>query len=77
MPTSFTDQLTHAVQTTNRLTVAGLRGSSPALLISLLATTGSCCCIVPDEDQVSILEEDLQLFSDRRILTYPGYEIPP
>jgi transcription-repair coupling factor (superfamily II helicase) len=77
MPTSFTDQLNSALKANTRLTVAGLRGSSPALLISLLATTGSCCCIVPDEDQVSILEEDLRLFSDRRILTYPGYEIPP
>ncbi|MBW6519767.1 MAG: transcription-repair coupling factor [Desulfoarculaceae bacterium] len=77
MPTPFTDQLTRAVEANNRLTITGLRGSSPSLLISLLATTGSCCCIVPDENQLGVLEEDLRLFSDRRILTYPGYDIPP
>ncbi len=77
MPTELADLLNRAVEGNNRLTVSGLRGSSPALLVSMLSATENCCCIVPDEHQVTILEEDLRLFSDVRILTYPGYEIPP
>ncbi len=58
------------------IAVAGLRGSSPALL-SALATPGPCCCILPDENLVTLFEQDLSLFTDARILVYPGYEIPP
>ena len=58
------------------LNVAGLRGSSPAL-ISALSTTGPCCCILPDEQLVALFEQDLRLFTDARILVYPGHEIPP
>lgn len=68
----------HQAATSNKiLTVSGLRGSSPALLVSLLATQENCCCIVPDEHHVTILEEDLRLFSSLPLLTYPGYETPP
>jgi transcription-repair coupling factor (superfamily II helicase) len=58
------------------INVAGLRGSSPAL-VSSLAATGPCCCILPDEYLVPLFEQDLRLFTDTRILIYPGYEIPP
>jgi transcription-repair coupling factor (superfamily II helicase) len=71
------DDLNLILQTHKRLTVTGLRGSSPALLASMVAAGGSCCCIVPDEHQVAVLEEDLRLFTAVRILTFPGYEIPP
>lgn len=47
------------------------------MLTGILAGTKNCCCIVPDEYQVGILEEDLRLFTSGRILTCPGYEIPP
>ena len=57
------------------LKVAGLRGSSPALISA--QTAGPCCCILPDEHQVLLFEQDLRLFTNARILTYPGYEIPP
>ena len=77
MSIQLADHLKQAAQGNTRLTVAGLRGSSPALLVSILATTGNCCCIVPDEHQVAILEDDLRMFTHTRILTYPGYEIPP
>ncbi len=63
-------------QAGNLLTVAGLRGSSPAL-VSALSSSGSCCCILPDEHMVTLFEQDLRLFTDTRILIYPGYEIPP
>ena len=59
-----------------RVTVAGLRGSCPAL-VSALATTGPCCCILPDEQLVGLFEQDLRLFTDAPIFVYPGYEIPP
>ncbi|MBU0663678.1 MAG: transcription-repair coupling factor [Proteobacteria bacterium] len=77
MSTQLADHLKLAAQTNNRLTVSGLRGSSPALLISILAGTENCCCVVADEHQVVALEEDLRLFSNIQVLTYPGYEIPP
>ncbi|MDO9067326.1 MAG: CarD family transcriptional regulator, partial [Deltaproteobacteria bacterium] len=77
MSIQLADHLKHTIRTETQLTVAGLRGSSPALLVSMLATTGNCCCIVPDDHQVALLEDDLRLFSNVRILTYPAYEIPP
>jgi transcription-repair coupling factor (superfamily II helicase) len=58
------------------INVAGLRGSGPAL-ISSLAATGPCCCVLPDEHLIPLFEQDLRLFTDLRILVYPGYEIPP
>ena len=57
--------------------VSGLRGSSGAWLAALTAEEGSCCCIVPDEHLVSIFKQDLELFTDKHILSYPGHEIPP
>lgn len=54
-----------------------LRGSSPALLAALQAKSQPCCCIVPDEDMVALVEEDLKLFTELPVFTYPGYEIPP
>ncbi|MDR3629679.1 MAG: transcription-repair coupling factor [Desulfocapsaceae bacterium] len=65
----------HLLQPGSIIKAAGLRGSSPALVSALAA--GPCCCILPDEHQVSLFEQDLQLFTDSRILIYPGYEIPP
>ena len=57
--------------------VSGLRGSSSAWLAALAAKEGNCCCIVPDEHLVSIFKQDLGLFTDKHILSYPGHEIPP
>ncbi|MBU0947051.1 MAG: transcription-repair coupling factor [Proteobacteria bacterium] len=61
--------------TTRSLTA--LRGSSPSLLAALQAESQPCCCIVPDEDMVALVEEDLKLFTGLPVFTYPGYEIPP
>ncbi len=58
------------------VTVTGLRGSSPALISALSAST-PCCCILSDENLVSLFEQDLRLFTDASIYTYPGHEIPP
>lgn len=57
--------------------VSGLRGSSNAWLSAVIAKEGSCCCIVPDEHLVSIFKQDLELFTDKHILSYPGHETPP
>ncbi|MGW8192977.1 MAG: hypothetical protein ACWGOX_01815, partial [Desulforhopalus sp.] len=59
------------------IAVSGLRAAGPAWLAAALAEHQPCCVIVADEHQVSIVEQDLQLFSRRRVLQYPGYEIPP
>jgi transcription-repair coupling factor (superfamily II helicase) len=32
---------------------------------------------VPDEHHIPIFDQDLQLFSDKHVLQYPGHEIPP
>ena len=57
--------------------VKGLRGAAPAWLSAIVNHKTPCCCIVPDEHLVSIFEQDIQLFTDRQILIYPGHEIPP
>jgi len=60
MSTPLSDIL-QTVDQTPHLTIAGLRASSPALLISLLAATDNCCCLVPDQHFATILENDLIL----------------
>lgn len=69
--------LTKLLNNTEHLAVSGLRGCSSAWLTAIAAKKGNCCCIVPDEHLVSIFEQDLKLFTDRHVLTYPGHEIPP
>ncbi len=60
----------------HRARISGLRGAAPAWLSSIVAKDKSCCCILPDEHLVSIFEQDVRLFTDERIIVYPGYEIP-
>ncbi len=58
--------------------MTGLRGGSPSLVVSGIAASGrNCCVIVPDEHQVPLAEQDLKLFSPSRVISFPGYEIPP
>lgn len=64
-------------QDTKSAIFTGLRGASPSWLAALLAGSRPLCCIVADEHQVSIVEQDLSLFTNKRILPYPGHEIPP
>jgi transcription-repair coupling factor (superfamily II helicase) len=59
------------------LNFSSLRGSSKALFAALQAKSQPCCCIVPDEEMVAQVEEDLKLFTTLPVLSYPGYEIPP
>jgi len=71
------ENLIQLLNNSKRVAVSGLRGCSSAWLSAMAAARGSCCCIVPDEHLVSIFEQDLKLFTDKRVLTYPGHEIPP
>lgn len=57
--------------------VSGLRGSAVAWFCANAAPGRPVCCIVPDEQMTEGLERDLSLFSDRPVITFPGYEIPP
>ncbi len=59
------------------LSVSGLRGSATSLISSLIGSSTPCCCILPDEYLVPIFEQDIRLFANHQVLTYPGYEIPP
>lgn len=68
---------TSPIQAGTSQTLASLRGSSKALLAALQAESQPCCCIVPDEEMVAQVEEDLKLFTHLPVFTYPGYEIPP
>ena len=74
MRTPFSSTL---IQAGTSRSLAALRGSSKALLAALQADSQPCCCIVPDEDMVPQIEEDLKLFTRVPVFTYPGYEIPP
>lgn len=69
--------LTTPIAKGKTVSVAGLRASSRSLFTALQANCQPCCCIVPDEDMVPLVEEDLKLFARQQIFTYPGYEIPP
>ncbi|BHH86350.1 transcription-repair coupling factor [Desulforhopalus sp. 52FAK] len=66
-----------ALQESSTTTVQGLRGSSPAHLTAAIGQNQPCCVIVPDEHLLQGFENDLTLFTNREILTYPGQEIPP
>ena len=57
--------------------ISGLRGSAVAWFCANAAPGRPVCCVVPDEQMTEGLERDLVLFSDRPVLTFPGYEIPP
>ncbi len=74
MHTSFT---TSQIPSSTTLTYPSLRGSSKSLLAAQQAESQPCCCIVPDEEMVAQVEEDLKFFTNRSVFTYPGYEIPP
>lgn len=57
--------------------ITGLRGSAFTAFATLATGKGPLCIIVADEHQIAGIAEDLSLFTDRQILHYPGYEIPP
>jgi transcription-repair coupling factor (superfamily II helicase) len=64
-------------QQSGTVQISGLQGAAPAWFSALLGETGHCCCIVPDEQMVALFEQDLRLFTARKVLAYPAHEIPP
>ena len=61
----------------NSYNISGLRGSSVSWFTAQLNTKKTLCFIVPNEQAVPNVTEDLHLFSQTEVISYPGYEIPP
>ena len=61
------------------LDICGLRGSSTALFLARAAMyfERPVCCIVPSDEQMEVLAQDIPLFTSIDILVYPSFEIPP
>lgn len=61
------------------LDILGLHGASTALLLgrALEALQKTICCILPSDEQLEILAQDIAFFSPVRVLVYPSFEIPP
>ncbi|MGD9947106.1 MAG: transcription-repair coupling factor [Desulfobulbus sp.] len=59
--------------------ICGLHGASTALLLSRAVDTlhQTICCILPADEHLELLAQDLAFFSFCRVLIYPSYEIPP
>ncbi len=61
------------------LDICGLRGSSAALFLARAVSQLDCsiCSILPSDEQLEILAQDISLFTDAEVLIYPSFEIPP
>ncbi|NLX18797.1 MAG: DEAD/DEAH box helicase, partial [Desulfobulbus sp.] len=59
--------------------IFGLHSASAALFLSraVEALERSCCVILPSDDQLEVIAQDIAFFSSTRVLIYPSYEIPP
>lgn len=59
--------------------ICGLRGSSTALFLARAAMffERPVCCIVPSDEQMEVLAQDIPLFTSIDVLVYPSFEIPP
>lgn len=59
--------------------IFGLHSASAALLLSRAAEAlqRSFCCILPSDDQLEVISQDIAFFSDIRVLIHPSHEIPP
>ncbi len=59
--------------------ICGLHGASTALLLSRAVDSlqQTICCILPADEQLEVLAQDLAFFTSCRVLIYPSYEIPP
>ena len=59
--------------------ILGLHDASTALLLgrAVEALQRPICCILPSDEQLETLAQDIAFFSTVRVLTYPSYEIPP
>ncbi len=62
-----------------KIEICGLHNGSAALFVARLQEQHrhTLCCIVPVDDLLDTLAEDVALFTDVPVLTYPAFEIPP
>lgn len=62
-----------------QVSICGLHGGSAALFTARLQAeqNRSLCCIVPVDDFLAPLAQDISLFSDVPVVTYPAFEIAP
>lgn len=58
------------------MTATGLRGSASALLAARYPSQ-PILFVVPGEDDLAALGQDLKLFTSRPVLPYPSHDIPP
>lgn len=73
----FFDTLTSSAE--KPIPVTGMRPASAAMLAAeAVARTGrSVLCVLPSEDLLAGMEQDVAFFSAAPVYCYPGYEIPP
>ena len=59
--------------------IFGLHGGSAALFTARLQAEldRTVCCVVPTDDFLAPLAQDIRLFSNAPVLTYPAFEIAP
>ncbi len=59
--------------------ISGLNNGSTALFLSRAVEhfQQSVCCVLPADEQLEVLAQDIGLFSGRQVLVYPSFEIPP
>ena len=59
--------------------IFGLHGASTALLLSRAVETHqrTFCCLLPADEQLEILAQDIAFFSQVPVFIHPSYEIPP
>ncbi len=62
-----------------QVSICGLHGGSAALFTARLQAeqNRSLCCIVPVDDFLAPLAQDISLFSNVPVITYPAFEIAP
>ena len=63
----------------SHLDITGLHGSSSALLPAELVSSLNrpLCCILPSDEQMELMAQDIGLFTTVEVLVYPSFEIPP
>ena len=61
------------------LDVLGLQSASTALVLTRAVELlkRPLCCLLPSDEQLEILTQDIAFFSGVPVLSYPSYEIPP
>ncbi len=61
------------------LNLCGLHGASHAFLLAtaIKQLRRHVCCILPTDQQLEIVAQDIRVFSDIEVVEYPSFEIPP